>query len=231
MAKVMFGGGVAEIRGSIAGTVFSRNRGGAYTRNRVTPLNPASSNQQLVRSAITDLSTQWSTVLSQGQRDAWTSFSQAFPTTNVFGASIVLTGLQMFVRQNTPLAYIGETLLLSAPVNLDVDALTDFSAAVDDSANTMVLTFAPTPVPADHVLQISSTPAVSPGIGYFKNKLRQITALPAATATGEDVAAEWTVLFGAQPAVGQKVAFQARLLSLITGTPSTPLQFDAIVVA
>jgi len=231
MAKIMFGGGISEMRGSVAGTTYSRNRGGAYTRNRVTPLNPASANQQLVRSSITDLSTQWSTVLTQAQRDSWTALAQAFPTTDIFGASIVLTGLQMFVRQNTPLSYIGETLLLSPPVNLDVDSLTDFSAIVDDSANTMLLTFAPTPVPADHVLQISATPAVSPGISYFKNKLRQITALPATTATGEDVQAEWVALFGTAPAVGQKIAFQGRLLSLITGTPSTPLQFDAIVVA
>lgn len=231
MAKIQFGNGVAEMRGSIAGNTFSRNRGGAYSRNRVTPLNPRSATQQLVRSAITDLSTQWSTVLSQAQRDSWTSLAQAFPATDVFGAAIVLTGLQMFVRQNTPLAYIGETLLLNPPVNLDVDALTDFSAVVDDSANTMIMTWAPTPVPADHVLQISASPSVSPGISYFKNRYRQITSLVAATASGEDVQPEWETLFGTPPVAGQKVSFQARLLSLITGTPSTPLQFDAIVIA
>lgn len=230
MAKVMYGGGVSQMSGSQAGTVHSRNRGGFYTRNRVSPLNPNSATQVMVRSQISDLSTQWSTVLTQAQRDAWTALAAAFPTTDVLGQVIVLTGLQMFVRQNTPLGYAGESYLLDAPINLDVTSLTSLAATVDVSASTMLIDFAPGPVPAGHDLQVYATPLLSPGVSYVKNKVRIISTLTAATATPVDVKDDWAAMFGTLPAAGQKIVFQARLLSLVTGTPSGVLQAEAIAV-
>ena len=56
---------------------------------------------------VTDLTKRWGSVLTQVQRSAWISFAGANPTRNVFGNTVVLTGLQMYMSVNRNLATIG----------------------------------------------------------------------------------------------------------------------------
>jgi hypothetical protein len=196
----------------------------------VTPLNPQSASQQLVRSTLSILTTAWGIELTQAQRDSWTAFGIAWPTSDIFGASIVLTGLQMYVRQNTTLLFAELPRIDNAPINLDVEALLTFTAAIDVSAVSMDLDFTPTPLGATSFLQIYATPNLSPGIAYVKNKLRLITTQGAAETSPLDAALPWVDVFGTFPVVGQKVVFQARVLNGVNGTVSTALQAEAIAV-
>ena len=43
MAKIKMTAIVADMRNKLNGSVFSRNRGGAYIRTKVTPINPQTS--------------------------------------------------------------------------------------------------------------------------------------------------------------------------------------------
>lgn len=52
MALVQFGGGILDARGSIGGQVFSKNRFGNYMRARITPVNPNSARQAVVRAIV-----------------------------------------------------------------------------------------------------------------------------------------------------------------------------------
>ena len=229
--KVLFGGGVAEMRGSQAGTTASRNRGGAYMRQRVTPTNPNSTRQQSVRNNMTELTTAWSNDLTQAQRDAWTAFANAWPITDVFGASIVLTGLQYYVKTNTVLLQAGELRLDDAPADQNVESLTVVSATADVSDALIELAFTPDPLGANSVLQVFATPAISPGISFVKNKLRLIASITAAATSPQDVTAAWLAVFGTFPAVGQKIVLQARVMNDVNGVVSTPLSASAIVTA
>lgn len=230
MAKIMFGGGVSEMRGSQAGNTFSRNRGGSYTRQRVTPLNPQSARQQSVRNSLLELSTAWGTVLTQSQRDAWTSFAASWPTTDVFGASIVLTGLQMYTRQNMTLLQAGLTRLDDPPADLDVESLLTMSIVADESSNNLVVTFTPTPVAATSHVQVFATPNLQPGISFAKNKLRLIHTSAAAGTSPITITTEYTDAFGSM-VTGKKVIVQARIIDDATGAVSVPLQASAIVQA
>jgi hypothetical protein len=49
MAKINFGQTVNDARGKLGGTVFSKNKSGAYTRRKVTPANPRTVAQSRVR--------------------------------------------------------------------------------------------------------------------------------------------------------------------------------------
>lgn len=231
MAKIMFGQGVAEMRGSNAGNTFSRNRGGSYSRNRSTPLNPQSARQTSVRNSLTTITTAWSSTLTQAQRDGWTALAEAFPTTDVFGAALVLSGLQMYVRQNTTLLQAGLSRIDTAPVNLDVQSLLTFALSVDVSDADFDVVFTPTPLAAGSRLQIFATPAFSPGISYVKNKLRLLTTQGDATASPLELASLWTAMFGSFPSVGQKVVFEGRIINAANGTVSSRLQSAAIVQA
>ncbi|GAI01350.1 unnamed protein product, partial [marine sediment metagenome] len=45
MALIKYGGGIVQISGSIAGTVFARNKMGNYARPRTKPVNPRTARQ------------------------------------------------------------------------------------------------------------------------------------------------------------------------------------------
>ena len=117
MALITPGPLVAEIRGSVGGTTFSRNRHGMYTRARAIPVNPTTPSQVLARSRFNQLATYWRDTLVQAQRDAWDVYAKNTPWTNAVGQSTLLTGMNHFVRSNTALLQIGEAVLVPAPVS------------------------------------------------------------------------------------------------------------------
>ena len=99
--KVSFGGGVADGRGSIGGTTFSRNRYGAYARKRVVPVNPRTSEQVRARTTFQAAVTAWRQ-LTDAQRAAWSNYAAQTPVQDKLGATIYLTGLQAFMSVQGP---------------------------------------------------------------------------------------------------------------------------------
>ena len=135
----------ASASGSIGGTTFSRNRGGMYTRDRAVPVNPNSTNQQAVRSAMAQLTSAWSNVLTATQRAEWDLYAANVPLINPLGDPVNVTGLNMYVRSNVPRIRAGATrvddgptnftLADLAPITLTATALgAQLSIAFDDTA-------------------------------------------------------------------------------------------------
>ena len=135
MALVKLGGGVVEMRGSIGGTVFSRNRFGAYARNRSKPVNPNTPRQQAVRSIIALLRSMWFGTLTQDQRDAWASYADNVPMMNRLGETQHLTGYNMFCRTNAVGQQNGLALIANAPTEFslaEMDPTLAIAPTVDD---------------------------------------------------------------------------------------------------
>lgn len=109
MAKVRFGTGVAEIRGSVGGSVYSRTHSSAIIRNRIVPVNPNTQPQDDVRSLFSTIA-QLYTDLTLAQKLAWEDFAQLVNVTNVFGESYTPTGRQMFQSCNTNLALASSSI-------------------------------------------------------------------------------------------------------------------------
>jgi len=116
MALIKFGGGITEMRGSIAGNVFSRNRYGAYVRARTKPINPNTSRQQAVRASVAELTVRWSSTLTAVQRTAWNLYASSVPMLNKLGETIYLSGFNHFVRSNVALTRGGLTNIDAGPV-------------------------------------------------------------------------------------------------------------------
>jgi len=114
----------SQASGSIAGITYSHNRGGMYTRARVTPTDPSSARQQIMRAAMGVLAPYWGDTLTAGQRDAWRLYADNVPWTNPLGQSIFLTGQQHFLRTNTILLQIGEAIQPAAPTIFDLGTFT-----------------------------------------------------------------------------------------------------------
>jgi len=228
--KVKFGGGVAEGRGSIAGTTFSRNKGGSYARQRVTPTNPQTAAQQAQRSRVSELAGHWGNTLTQVQRDGWGVFAENFTLTDVFGDTLVLSGAQAYTRINSRLLAAALTRIDGAPADQDVTDLTSASAEIDLNGTIAVVTFAPTPVGASDHLQVFATPGVSPGISFMKNRLRLIATSAAAQAADFDFRSAYVAKYGALPAAGRKVGIRVRTIRSSNGAVDASLVADTIVV-
>lgn len=106
---------LADIRGSIGGTTYSRNRGGSYARNRTVPINPQSPNQVRARSSLSYWSDYWSLTLNDTQRLGWNVYAETVNGINVLGETITYTGQQMFIRSNTLLELASLSAVTSAP--------------------------------------------------------------------------------------------------------------------
>lgn len=114
----------SQASGSIAGITYSHNRGGMYTRARVTPTDPSSSRQQQMRAAIGTLAPYWGQTLTQGERDAWDLYADNVPWINPIGQTIYLTGQQHFIRVNSVHLQIGEAVVEAAPSIYDLGTFT-----------------------------------------------------------------------------------------------------------
>jgi hypothetical protein len=123
MARILFGNMVADARGKLGGIVYSRNTGGAYARQKVSPVQPRTPSQLNQRSRLVQVSKAWD-ALSQGQRQAWKDFSVAYKKRDVFGLQKQRTAQQMYMFCNLALLSSGYALIPNPPTNLFVDAIT-----------------------------------------------------------------------------------------------------------
>lgn len=227
--KVIFSGvAMVDGRGKLNGSVASKNKGGAYVRTKVTPVNPQTTSQQNARNRLSTASQAWRG-LTEDQRQGWIEAAPNFPYTDIFGNSKSLSGFQLYVKLNANLALIGEAAIDDAPAPVAIPQLELTSVTADDSANTVIIA-GTTPVPADFAMVVMATGNVSPGKSFVKNLFRFVSAEPAAGTSPFDVSAEWTALFG-DPSLGNKVFVKCFYISTTTGQAGIPVQAQTIVVA
>ena len=110
--------GSSNASGSAGDKTAARNRFGLYLRNRVSPVNPSSNRQQVIRSIVATLAQGWNADLSQAQRDAWKVYGDAITFKNAIGEDINLTGFNHYIRSNSPILQAGGTRVDDAPVIL-----------------------------------------------------------------------------------------------------------------
>ncbi len=91
---------LGSLRGKLGGNVFSRNRNGAYVRVKVSPVNPDTTRQNTARAVLALFSDQWSSTLTQAQRDTWIAYAAGTPLVNQFGNTYFMTGAQAYIRTN-----------------------------------------------------------------------------------------------------------------------------------
>jgi len=127
--------------GSLGGMTLSHNRSGMYLRSRVTPVNPATAPQTVVRNAFSVLSTAWQGVLTKLQRDAWTTYAANVPVTDKLGRPLTLTGQQMYIRCNTPRLQVGLPRVDDGPIVFSHDSFTLVTVAAFDASEQITLTF------------------------------------------------------------------------------------------
>lgn len=217
MAKIKFGMMMTDARGKLGGQVFSKNRSGAYVRTKVTPSNPRSARQSLVRQSLGAISASWSG-LSNAQINTWTNAVSAWVGTNIFGDNVAPSGKTLFVKLNLNLANVGLPPITSAPPKLDMPLMGE--PLVFFNIPTGYTTLTEIGIPPDAKLIISATPKLSRGTRFYKGKFRQIAVIDADIADGYEVGTPYAAKFGTITQ-GDNIAFEFKFV-LENGQMSVP---------
>jgi len=227
--KMKFGAIVVDGRNKIGGHVASKNRGGAYLRTKVTPVNPQTAAQSGVRNSFTENSQAWRG-LTQSQRDSFNAAVSDFQKTDIFGDRRNPSGFNLFMELNQNLANIGVAPITAAPLALAVEAVGSLSVTAAAGTPALSVVFTPTPVPAGHTLVIEATPQVGAGKTFVKNLFRKVAQVAPAGTSPENMLSAYTAKFGSLVA-GQKIVVRAKMVLNATGQTSQYLQATAIVAS
>jgi hypothetical protein len=227
--KIKFGSIVVAGSGKIGGHVAARNRGGAYLRTKVTPVNPSSASQVSVRNRFTSLSQAWK-ALTAAQRASWNAAVADYARTDVFGDIKNPSGFNLFQRLNNNLLNVGESQISAPPVPGAVHAFTSLVAAMAKGADTATLTFAAA-IPATDKVKVFATPGMSAGKSFVKSEYRQIAVLDNADVSPYNVKADYNAKFGAIPDAGLKVFFRLIPVNVTTGQEGTGIDASCVVAA
>jgi len=203
--------------GSIAGTTYSHNRAGQYTRSRRTPVQGIGSPRRgIIKAAFGAASSAWSS-MSAALQLAWGAFAAQCPYTDSLGQSIKLTGHQIFVAINTQLQNLGLPISTVVPLSTAVwqPVLTTLTAV---HAGAITLTMGGGGAVTDHLL-VAMSPPQSGGV-TFTNNFSQLTTCLGNVATAQVITTQYVAQFGSVTA-GQRLFYRLTPVNQygVTGTP------------
>lgn len=163
----------------------SRNRGGMYFRARAIPTDPNTPAQATIRAILGMLTNRWVDILTPGNRTRWNMYAANVPLIGPLGDPITVSGLNMYVRSNTPRVQLVTTIIDQGPSTFDTGVLTPITI---DTLSEAVQQFNVNFTEADlwnvangHLLIQQSRP-LNPTIDFFRGPYRL-----AGTVNGIDV--------------------------------------------
>lgn len=229
MASIKFGNVVVDARGKISGNVYSKNKGGAYSRVRVVPNNPQTTYQVAKRAILTTLSQGWRG-LTAAQRLSWTRAVDNYKRINRIGDQIVLSGNALYVSLNKNLADVGIAANSVAPAPESVDTLDVTSIVASLAGQTLVLTMGGA-VPTNTSVKVFGTETLSAGVNSPGTKLRQFTSLAAAATSPVSLDTTYIPRFGAIGAAGSKIFITLVPVNETTGQLGAPIKVEVVISA
>lgn len=227
MASIKFGNIVVDMRGKISGNVYSKNKGGAYSRVRVVPNNPNTTYQSAKRSILTSLSQAWRGLTST-QRLSWNRAVDNFKRVSRIGDAIVLSGNALYVSLNKNLADVGIAAISTAPAPASVDTVDVTSIAASVGGQTLTLTMGGA-VPANTSAKVFATPTLSAGVNSPGTKLRQFTYLSSGAASPVALETTYLTRFGAIGAQGSKIFVTIVPVNETTGQLGAPIKTEVVI--
>lgn len=230
MAKTLFGALIVDMRNKLGGHVLSKNRAGSFIRRKVSPSQPNTGAQALIRGIMSSMSRAWSGVLDNTERAAWVAFAALHPVTDQFGQNVILTGQQMFNRLNNVINFLGGTTIESPPASLAVAAITAFTPLAAEGAGTFTLDdVLPATVGANERYVVWATKGVSLGKDSIDSLYSYVAKFSALTTGDLNIASAYIAKYGVLDA-GTKVGVGIRVQNIVTGA-SSPLLNKIITVA
>jgi hypothetical protein len=229
MGKIKLGSFVTDIRNKVGGQVYSKNRGGAYVKNKVSPAQPRTTAQTTARSRMTTYA-QGFRALTATQIAAWNAAVASFQKTDVFGDLKVPSGINLYSKLNINLAQVGGTAITTPPLPSAVVGPVTLTLTTAAGTPAFSLAFTVSPVAASTAWIVQATQQLSPGRSSVNSFFRTIGTIAAVATTPSNQLSNYNTKFGTLVA-GQKIFVRVIPVSTVTGIKGTPLTTFAIVAA
>ena len=226
--KAKFGMVVVAGSGKIGGHVASRNRGGAYFRTKVTPINPQTTAQSVVRARLTGLASTWRS-LSDAQRAAWQAAITNYATTDIFGDIKNPSGFNLYMKLNSNLESVNLGAI-STPLMPEAPDTVSITSVIPDASSQLMPMVMSAALGSGTAVKVFATPQVSAGKTFVKNEFRVIQVLAPSAATPVALGAAYIAKFGAL-VEGNKIFVKLVFVDILTGQQVAGPQFSTVVVA
>lgn len=202
IAIVKYGPTVVDVRGTIAGTIFSRNSSGPYARSWAKSSNPRTDLQSNRREFLAACAQFWDTMTS-GQRDNWDTWALlAFnERTNSVGENYFPSGFNQFCRVNTLRLLQGTPITGNTPPALATAATVITSMTVAATPSVSALATFPASEYLTTFLIVELAFARQKAAQPNKGNYRLMIIETAGTSTTKDFTAEMQATFG-DPTIG-----------------------------
>jgi hypothetical protein len=210
---------VSEIRGSINGVTFARNRFGLYARSKASPVQPRTPAQAQRRAQLTVLSQRWRT-LDESNRAEWRALADELTRSDALGLTYRLTGLQAYLQVNLWRALLGLAPQDNPPPQLAAPSpLTITGVSFEADSDTLGVDFSPTTYAG--AIAFWATAPFSRGVNFVAPSRYRLIAISkpsafgASLTTGINIGQNYTAKFGIplSELVGKRIAIAATPLS------------------
>lgn len=229
MAKVKYGEFVVGMSGKVGGTIHSRNKGGAYTKNWAIPTNTPSSYRTAVRALFGMFSQAWRN-LTAAQIAAWNSATGNFQVIDRMGNLITLSGINLYKGLNQNLMGVGAAAISTPPMPAGTISAQIGNLTSTFTGTILTLTTAQA-VPTGMAMVVEATSPQSPGVSNAQNEFRVVQSFAAAAASPHDIETNYIARFGSFPPAGSKVFARIKFINITTGESSTYSNTSAITGA
>lgn len=212
MAKILYGGGVANMSGSQAGTVHSHNQFGSYTRNRVVPVNPQSSKQTAARNALSYVSAFWRSI-TDSQRLEWLALGQQIVRSDPLGQTYTLKGFSAFCLINLHRRNNGEAVISSPPALDAAPQIVLGTITADVGTPTMTIAYTIAGGALTNGFEVWLSAPVSAGKSYIQpTALKKVASVLGNAASPYNFENAYTALFGelGSENVGERIFVEIR---------------------
>lgn len=192
MARIVYGGIITELTGSIGGFTFQRNRSGTIVRLRPTGQKKVSDIQTEKQALHTTILANWQG-LSLANKTLWNDFASLHTKTNSFGQTKTLSGLNWYESINQNLTAISEANIDTPPVFTLPVAPGNFAFIF--SSTELKITFLPVFNPSNESLLIRATQPLSVSSQALQKDFRLIKVVNTPPFSTIDLKTDWENYF------------------------------------
>ena len=124
---IQYGQIISNASGKLGGTIFSKNKSGAYVKTRSTIRQPNSLAQLTQRVKMVTPMQTWK-ALTDDERLQWNNMTVNYPVRNRLGNVTKLSGYALFCKLNVNLAVVGESAITTPSLPIEVKPVYELSA-------------------------------------------------------------------------------------------------------
>lgn len=216
MARIIYGGLVTEIKGSMGGTTFQSNRYGFTVKNKPNTSQANSQSQIVRKAALQSVSGKW-LLLTPAIRAQWNAWATTYPTRSAKNPTSYLSGYNLFLRYALNLDIYSPSEVIGSPTDAP-DPLGNIDIQVVNSAGDLRLIVSPGSSTATFRLLTYLSRPVRATQSYIKSWTRKVRG-DSFTSIALDVSltSGYESALGTIPATGQLIAAEFSFIQITSG--------------